>query len=108
MVIILTTSYIPYGKEKEIADKYLEIVKKYPPDRSLEKSIIRVAVKATHKGIKAISATEVKEGKYDEMIKRITKMNLIYSDVPGYSYKIETFVSGVDALPMVGLSMPEE
>lgn len=108
MVIILTTSYIPYGKEKAIAEKYLEIVKKYPMDRSLEKSLIRVAVKATHKGIKAISATEVKEGKYDEMLKRITNMNLIYSDVPGYSYKIETFISGVDALPMIGLSMPEE
>lgn len=108
MVIILTTSYIPYGKEKAIGEKYLEIVKKYPMDRSLEKSLIRVAVKATHKGIKSISATEVKQGKYDEMLKRITKMNLIYSNVPGFSYKIETFLSGVDALPMIGLSMPEE
>ncbi len=108
MVIIVTTSNVPYGKEKELAEKYLEVLKKYPLDRSLEKPLLRLGAKATEKGIEVISITEAKEGKYEELIKRITNMNLAYSDVPGYYYKIETYLSGAEALPMIGLSMPEE
>ncbi|MFX0030901.1 MAG: hypothetical protein ACFE8B_16930 [Candidatus Hermodarchaeota archaeon] len=108
MVIIVTTSNVPYGKEKELAEKYLEVLKKYPLDRSLEKPILRLAARASKKGNKIISITEVKEGKYEELIKRIVKMNLAYSKVEGFYYKIETYLSGAEALPMIGLSMPED
>ena len=103
----MTTAWIPYGKEKELGQKYIEVMKKYPIDRSLEKSLVPIGVKATKKGIKVISITDVKKGKYEDMIKRITEMNLAYSDIEGYSYKIETFLSGIDAMPMVGLMMPD-
>jgi len=103
----MTTAWIPYGKEKEIGHKYIEVMKKYPIDRSLEKSLVPIGVKATKKGIKVISITDVKKGKYEDMIKRITEMNLAYSDIEGYCYKIETFLSGIDAMPMVGLMMPD-
>ena len=65
----MTISQIPYGKEKEIGQKYLELTKKYPMDRSLEKNLVPMGVKATKKGIKVFSVTEAKEGKYEQLIK---------------------------------------
>jgi len=41
------------------------------------------------------------------MIKGITEMQLLYSKIPGFKYTIETFLSGVDAMPMVDLMMPD-
>jgi len=107
MVLIMTTAWIPYGKEKEIGQKYIEVMKKYPIDRALEKPLVPIGVRATKKGIKVVSVTEVKKGKFEDMLKRITEMNLAYSDIKGYSYKIETLLSGIDAMPMVGLMMPD-
>jgi len=107
MVLIMITSWIPYGKEKDAGQKYLEVSKKFPVDRSLEKNLVHLGVRATKKGIKVFSVTEVKKGKYEEMIKRVTEMQLVYSEIPGFKYTIETFLSGVDAMPIVGLMMPD-
>ncbi len=107
MVIIITTSWIPYGKEKEVGEKYIEVMQKYPVDRSLEKVMVPLGVRATKNGIKVFFATEVKKGKYEEMLERITRMNLVYSEIQGFKYKVETFLSGVEAMPMVGLMMPD-
>ncbi|MFX0103926.1 MAG: hypothetical protein ACFE75_00350 [Candidatus Hodarchaeota archaeon] len=70
----MITSWIPYGKEKEVGQKYIEITKKYPLDRSLEKNLVPLGVGATIKGHKVISVTDVKKGKYEDMIKRISEM----------------------------------
>lgn len=107
MVILMITSWIPFGKEREVGEKYLEVSKKYPMDRSLEKNLVPLGVKATKSGIKVITVTEIKKGKYEDMIKRIAEMQLAYSEIPGFKYKIETFLSGIDAMPMVGLMMPD-
>lgn len=107
MVIIMITSWIPFGKEREVGQKYLDVTKKYPMDRSLEKNLVPLGVRATKNGIKAFSVTEVKQGKYEEIIKRITEMQLAYSEIEGFKYKVETFLTGVDAMPMVGLRMPD-
>jgi len=32
---------------------------------------------------------------------------LAYIEIEGYKYKVDTFLSGVDAMPMIGLTMPE-
>jgi len=34
-------------------------------------------------------------------------MQLMYADIEGIKFKVQTFLSGIDALPMVGLEMPE-
>lgn len=107
MVIIMITSWIPYGKEREVGEKYIEVSKKYPMDRSLEKNLVPLGVRATKKGIKVFTVTEVKKGKYEEMIKRISEMQLAYSEIPGFKYKVENFLSGIDAMPMIGLMMPD-
>ena len=61
----MSTSYFPGDKAEEVGKKYLEIIKKYPPDRTLSKPVLRVGVRTTADGFKAITISEVKEGKFN-------------------------------------------
>ncbi len=108
MVVVMSTSYFPAAKSAEVGKKYLEILKKYPPDRSISKIILRVAVRVTPDGMKAFSISEVKEGKFNEFMKLAYEQILLYSEIEGYRSDIEVFMSGAEALPLVGLEMPEQ
>lgn len=57
--------------------------------------------------MKAITISEVKEGKFNEFMQRAYKQVLMYSVIEGYSTELEVFMSGVEAMPLVGLKMPE-
>ena len=107
MVLVMITSWIPYGKEKELGKKYIESVKKFPVDRSLEKTILQVAARPTKDGYKTITLAEVKKGKYEEYYDRLTQQMLMFNEIEGYRYEFETFISGADAMPMVGLELPK-
>ena len=108
MVVVMSTSYFPAAKSAEVGKKYLEVLKKYPPDRSISKVILRVAVRITPDGMKAFSISEVKEGKFNVFMKQAYEQILLYSDIEGYRSEIEVFMTGTEALPLVGLDMPEQ
>ena len=63
--------------------------------------------KVTPDGMKAFSVSEVKEGKFTEFMKLAYEQILLYSEIEGYRSEIEVFMSGTEALPLVGLEMPE-
>jgi len=107
MVVVMSTSYFPAAKSEEVGKKYLEVLKKYPPDRSISKLILRVAVRITPDGMKAFTISEVKEGKFNEFMKLAYEQILLYSEIEGYRSEIEVCMSGAEALPLVGLEMPE-
>jgi len=107
MVIIVSTTKFPVSKAKEVSERYLEVTKKFPLDRTLEKVILRLAGRITGEEIEVLSITEVKEGKYEEVFKRGNKIQLIYADIEGIKFKVRNYLSGTEALPMVGLEMPE-
>ena len=107
MVIVVATTYFPAGKSAEVGKKYLEVLKKFPTDRSIDKPILPVGVRTTSNGMKAISVTEVKVGKFKEYMKRFYQNILEYFDIEGYKVDFEVFMSGAEALPLVGLEMPE-
>ncbi|MFX0019507.1 MAG: hypothetical protein ACFFAK_05815 [Promethearchaeota archaeon] len=103
----MSTTHFPANRSSEVGKKYLEVVKKFPTDRSLEKVILPVAVRTTTNGMKAISIVEVKDGKFKEYMKRFYQNILEYFDIEGYTVDFEVFMSGAEALPLVGLEMPE-
>lgn len=108
MVIVMSTAYFPADKSEEVGKKYIEVTKKFPPDRSISKPILRVGVRVTTDGMKVITISEVKEGKFSEFMNRIYQQVLIYSEIEGYRTEQEVFMSGTEAMPLVGLKMPEE
>lgn len=107
MVVVMSTSYFPTAKSAEVGKKYLEVLKKYPPDRTLSKVILPVAVRVTPDGMKAFTISEVKDGKFKEFMNLAYEQILLYSEIEGYRSDIEVFMSGIEALPLVGLEMPE-
>jgi len=107
MVLILSTTRFPISKAKEVSERYIEVTKEFPPDRSLEKVILRLAARVTGNEIESIGLSEVKEGKYEEVLKRSMMLQLKFADIEGITFKNEIFLSGVAAFPMVGLEMPE-
>ncbi|NVM54330.1 MAG: hypothetical protein HWN66_11565, partial [Candidatus Helarchaeota archaeon] len=66
----MTTAIYPLSVADDVGKKFLEVAKKFPPDRSLAKTIVQAAVKATTEGITVIALNEVKPGKVVEALER--------------------------------------
>ena len=107
MAIVISITTFPYDRAKEVAERFIEVSKKFPPDRSLEKPILRMAARIAEGGIETIAITEVKDGKYDEFMKHVTKVQMEYFNIEWIKFKSFTYLTGVDAMSLVGLVMPE-
>ena len=108
MPIVLVHSWWPHSSTADVGKAYLEVMKKYPADRSLYKVAVTACVKATQNGFKALAVDDVKEGKLQATLDLVYRRMLMFGDlVKDLSYEIEVFMSGVEAMPMVGLKMPE-
>lgn len=106
MVLVMITSWFPPGKAAEAGKKYIEVMKKYPPE-SFEKSVLLIGVRATKDGMKSISITEAKKGDLEKVLNIEMKRMLMFGAIEGFTYDTETYLSGAEAMPMVGLGMPE-
>ena len=107
MVLIVSTAWFPIDKANDVAKKYLEVLKKYPPDESLGKELT-TAVKVTKEGIKVIGIGEVVKGKVEDYVARATVSAQEYARIEGFKYEIELFMDMMEALAVVGLKPPEE
>ena len=98
MVLIIITSWIPYGKQEEAANRYSETLKKFPEDKSFEKVILPLATRSTIDGYKVLSIVDVKKGKFEESLDRLNKVMLSFTDIEGFRFEIEIFQSAIDAI----------
>ncbi len=107
MPYIIVTSWFPLSKGTDVAEKYIEERKKFPPDKSLTKEVIQSALKVEKNKVKAMYVAEVKEGKLDEALARQQNALLMYHDIEGYEYTIEIFFNIIEAMGMIGMKAPE-
>jgi len=107
MVIIVVESIIPHEKASESGKKWLEVTKKFPPDRSVSKQLF-VAIRPSSRGMISLGAWEVKDGKEKEALVRMNESMLMFTEIPGYKYSIKTFLSSVEAMGLIGLKPPED
>ena len=107
MVLLINKVYFPPDKAAEVGKRYIEVLKKFPPDRSISKTL-SIGVKATKNGIKVIGVAEVKKGKFEEAFTRLNQSDLEYADIEGYRYKVETIMDITEAMPTIGLQAPED
>ncbi|MHA1508659.1 MAG: hypothetical protein ACTSO6_08155 [Promethearchaeota archaeon] len=107
MVYIFSTVWFPPTKGEEVGKKFLEIAKKFPPDKSLGKTVFPGALMRTESGIKSISMFEVKEGKLEAALERVNKVLAAYSEIEGVNSTLVTMASLAEALELVGLKAPE-
>jgi len=106
MPYIITTSIYPADKAPEVAGRYLEAIKKYPPDENLAVEVVPAAVKSTRKGIQVFGISEVKEGKLEDALKRTVNMMVMFQSIPGYRYTTEIYYKVEEALALIGMGLP--
>ena len=87
---------------------FLEVAKKMPLNRDLEKQILRLAVRVNGNNIETVNVTEVKDGKFDEWLARSHKVQMEYFNIEGMHFDLKFYQTGADALALLGLSMPEQ
>jgi hypothetical protein len=104
---IVTITRFPINRGKEVGERYLEQAKKYPPNRTLEKTILRMAARIDGNEVVSIGITEVKEGKFEEVFKLSHEIQMMYADIEGITFEVKPYLSGIEAFPLVGLEMPE-
>ncbi|MBN1800615.1 MAG: hypothetical protein JW891_03865 [Candidatus Lokiarchaeota archaeon] len=107
MVLIMITTWIPQGKEAKAGAKYIEVMREHE-SKPFEKGVLPLGVVSAKKGTKVLSIVKIKEGRYEEAIKLITKRLLGLSSVEGLHYKIETMLDGEEALSLIGLGIPKQ
>ena len=108
MPIVVIHTQWPHSASEDVGKAYLEVMKKYPADRNLYKPALTACVKATKKGFKGLAVDDVKEGKLQETLDLVYRRMLMFGNlVKDLRYEIEVFMAGVEAMPMVGLKMPE-
>ena len=108
MVMVIINTWWPHASSEDVGKAYLEVMKKYPADRSLYKQAVVVCVKATQDGFKGLAVDDVKEGKLQETLDLVYRRLLMFGKlVKDLKYEIEVYMSGTEAMPMVGLKMPE-
>ena len=107
MPYIVTTGWYPTDIEKEITEKYFEVVKQYPFDRSLGKDSIPVAITTNKKGVKILSIMEVKEGKLEDALTWTSKRMFLLQSIKGWEYKVRVWITIGEALELGGINSPE-
>ena len=108
MVLMVTENWWPAGKSAEVGKVYLEAVKKYPDDKSIDKPIIRGAIWTTEEGMHSITVSSIKPGKVKESMDIAYNRELMLSSIEGWRYEIHIAYDLAEAMPLVGLKAPEE
>ena len=103
MVLIMVTAWIPPDKIVEAAQKYMEVLQKFP-EQPFEKPLVEAASNSTKDGIKVISIGEIERGKYEEAMDLVMKRNAEYYGIKGYRYEVETLATLEEALPAIGMT----
>ena len=106
MVLLMITSLYPAHLADVVGKKYIEIMKKYPIDKSIEKQIVPVAVHVKIDGIHVVSITTVKPGKFKEAMDVESKRMLEFGQIEGFKYSIDTMYDAVEAMGLLGMEAP--
>ena len=106
MPYIVVTGWYPTDIEEEITEKYFEVVKQYPFDRSLGKETIPVAITTNKNGVKILSVMEVKEGKLEDALTWTSKRMFLLQSIKGWEYKVRVWITIGEALELGGISSP--
>jgi hypothetical protein len=106
MPYVIITALWPSDKSDETAKMFFEVMKKYPPDDSLGTPVVPAAFNSTLQGIKAITITEAKKGKLEDLLIRVGNVLAMYRNIQGYEAQVETYSTLEEALGSIGLSLP--
>ena len=103
MPYIVVKTCFPNERATEAANKYLEVIEKYPPDDSIAKVILDSAIDADENGIHGLSVSQPQEGKLEEALRRTEEIMVEYLSVPDYRWEIKLWSTPEEALKYIGM-----
>jgi hypothetical protein len=106
MPYLLVNIYFPPHKGQEFGKKTLEVLQKFPEDRSIAKTVLRGAVMRTRNGIRSMNVSEIPEGKLEAAINRANEIVDIFSEIEGVNAEFFTMATMIEAMETAGLKMP--
>ncbi|TFG15196.1 MAG: hypothetical protein EU535_02155 [Promethearchaeota archaeon] len=109
MVLMVTENHWPAKVSEKLGKAYLEAMKKFPDDKSIEKPILRSAIWTDDKGMHSITVSSIKKGKVKESMDLATNRLLMMSSIVGeFEFQMHIAYDLAEALPLVGLKSLEE
>ncbi|MBY9019922.1 MAG: hypothetical protein KGD67_02610 [Candidatus Lokiarchaeota archaeon] len=106
MPYICITIWYPSDIVQEVTERYFEMLKKYPFDRSLGKETIPVAVTTSKRGINSMSVMETKRENLGAAMKWVGDRMILFQDIKGLEYQTRIWSTIGEALEAVGISPP--
>ncbi len=107
MPYIIVTIWYPSDLVKVVAEKYFEMLKKYPFDKSLGKETVSVAVTTGKTGIKAVSIMETKRENLGDALNWVGKRMVMFQDIKRVESKTRVWSTVTEALESVGIPTPK-
>jgi hypothetical protein len=107
MVFIVIEGWYPAKIAALVGQKYIEVAQKYPLDKSLGNMVLPPISQATRDGVHFISAYECKDDKVKHMMMALAKAMLMYTELEGYRYSIDTYIDPTEAYSLIGMKGPQ-
>ncbi|MFX1355914.1 MAG: hypothetical protein ACFFA8_01395 [Promethearchaeota archaeon] len=108
-MLIITQHWWPHGQSAKVGKAYLEVMKKFPDDKSISKPILRSAIWALKDGMYSTTVSAIQPGKVKESMDLAMKRLLMVAEsVDGFKYEVHIAYDLVEGMPMVGLAAPPE
>ena len=104
MPYLITFSWFPLNKAQEVANKYVEVMQKFPPDDTLGTDVVPIASTSNEKGIETIGITEIKEGKLQEAMTRAVNIAVLFYNIEGFNYKIRVYNTVTEGMTALGIN----
>lgn len=106
MVFLVSKSWYPTHKAKEVAKKYFDVIAKYPGDESVGEGVVQAATRTTKDGVNAMTIFKVKKGKLEESRTRMLNAMAMFNEIEGFEYTIEIWSTIEEALATLGMKLP--
>jgi len=103
---MVTEVWYPPGTESKAGKKYLEVMKKYPDDKSISTPVVPFMVNTTRNGTHTMSIYQVKRGMWEKATDLATKRMLEFSVIEGIRYEIRSYLTAPEAMANINLEMP--
>jgi hypothetical protein len=105
MPYLVTTVYYPSDIIDEVIKTYLDMVKKYPYDKSLGEEVVHGSIR-TRDGIKVLHIIDVKKGKLEKAVDFSNKRLAMFYGVDGYESKTQIYSTIEEGFDILGLKAP--
>ena len=103
MPYIITRCWYPHHLADEVAKKYLEVMEKNPPDESISKTIVPVAVTSSKDGLETLTIDEAERQKVGDALNRDARIMTEFRNIEGFNYEIKSWATIEEALESIGL-----